>query len=128
MKTILIAEDNPSSRELLREILTAEGYRVLEAADGEQAIAQLRASRPDLAVLDVQMPKVDGIKVVRAVREDPKLADLLVLAFTAFAMHGDRERILAAGFDGYLTKPLDVRALSSEIAAVLAGRMKREIS
>lgn len=120
MKTILFADDSPANRELVREFLEAAGYTVIEAGNGQEALEQVRADRPDLLLLDIQMPKHDGFQVLAELRRDPQFASLPVIALTAFAMRGDRERALEAGFDGYLTKPIDFVALRAEISRHLS--------
>jgi len=120
VKTVLFADDNPANRELVRAILEAAGFQVLEASDGRQALEQVRAHRPDVVLLDVQMPKLDGLRVLAEIRQDPVLATVPVVALTAYAMRGDRERILASGFDGYLTKPIDFATLVAEVRAQIA--------
>ena len=120
MSKILVAEDNLPNRELIREILEGCGYEVIEAADGRQALDKLEESLPDLVLLDIQMPVLDGYAVVRKLRQTPRFAGLKVLALTAYAMQGDREKALESGFDGYLTKPIDMVSLSKEIADLLA--------
>ncbi len=115
MKTILVADDSAVSRELVREALEEIGYRVIEAADGREALAMALESAPDLALLDIRMPVQDGYETVRAMREDPRLAELPVLALTAFAMRGDEEKAALAGFDGYLTKPIGIAALRAAV-------------
>lgn len=115
MKTILVAEDNVVNRELIREMLDAWRFRVLEATDGEQALAAIKAERPDLVLMDIQMPRQDGFSVLRKLRLDPQLAAIPVLALTAYAMRGDSEKALAAGFNAYITKPIDMPSLRQEI-------------
>jgi CheY-like chemotaxis protein len=119
MRKVLIAEDNPVNRELLRELLEGRGCEVEEACDGEEALEMLERTRPDILLLDLGMPKVDGFGVVRKIRENPKLADLPVLAVTAYAMRGDREKVLDAGFDGYLSKPINAISLAEELERLL---------
>jgi two-component system, cell cycle response regulator DivK len=119
MSKILVAEDNLPNRELIREILEACGYEVIEAGDGQQALDKLEENLPDLVLLDIQMPVLDGYAVVRKLRQTPRLANLKVLALTAYAMQGDREKVLEAGFDGYLTKPVDVVSLAKQIGQLL---------
>ena len=106
MIKVLIAEDNAVNRELLREILEAHGYAVDEACDGQAALDMIEQIRPDILLLDIGMPVLDGFAVVRRIRENPRFAALPVLAVTAYAMQGDREKILNSGFDGYLSKPV----------------------
>lgn len=115
MKRILIAEDNAVNRELLRELLEARGYAVEEACNGQEALAMIAQSKPDALLLDLNMPVLDGFATVRKIREDPAMAALPVLAVTAYAMRGDREKTLAAGFDEYLSKPISPSALDAEL-------------
>jgi CheY-like chemotaxis protein len=122
MIKILIAEDNAVNRELLRELLEARGYAVVEACDGEEALRVIEQTQPDILLLDIGMPKLDGFAVVRKIRENPLLALLPALAVTAYAMQGDRERILNAGFDGYLSKPVNSRSLDQELDRLLKKR------
>jgi len=115
----LIAEDNPVNRELLRELLEAREFEVDEACDGEQALQMIERQRPDVLLLDLGMPKIDGFEVLRKIRETPCLSDLRVLAVTAYAMRGDREKALDAGFDGYVPKPINAPFLWTELDRVL---------
>jgi CheY-like chemotaxis protein len=119
MTRVLMAEDSAVNRELLREILELKGFEVDEAWDGEEALEKIGRSRPDILLLDIGMPKLDGFGVIRRVRQDPSLADLPVLAVTAYAMRGDRERGLSAGFDGYLAKPVNPASLLAEMDRLL---------
>lgn len=102
---VLIVEDDPINRMLATRILAAAGIQYVEAIDGEQALIQLSRRRPDLVLMDLSLPGIDGWEVTRRIRRDPDLATLPVLAVSAHAMSGDRERALAAGCDDYLTKP-----------------------
>ena len=111
MKTILVAEDDIPSRELLTEILLDWGYEVIEASNGVEALRQVEEKRPDLVLLDLQMPLLDGYGAIESIRSDPQLTSLPVVAITAHAMKEDRERILRAGFDAHLPKPLNVESL-----------------
>jgi two-component system, cell cycle response regulator DivK len=123
MIKVLIAEDNPVNRELLRELLEGRGYEVEEACDGEEALVMVERARPNAVLLDLGMPKLDGYGVIKKIREDNKLVDLPVMAVTAYAMRGDREKILAAGFDGYLSKPINAVLLGEELDKLL-GKSK----
>src|SRR5438552_12638027 len=98
MKKILVVEDNPANRELIRAILEAQGCEVVEADDGEEALLKMRETAPDLVLMDVQMPRLDGIGALQRMRHEPGLASIPVIALTAYAMQGDREQFLAAGF------------------------------
>ena len=115
MKKILIAEDNAVNRELLRELLEMRGYTVAEACNGEEALQSLEDFEPEILLLDLGMPVLDGYGTVRKIRENPEFAELPVLAVTAYAMQGDKERILSCGFDGYLSKPINPMLLFEEL-------------
>ena len=119
MSKILIAEDNAVNRELLRELLEARGYSVREACNGQEALQAIEDSIPDILLLDIGMQVLDGYAVVRKIRETPRLAKLPVLGVTAYAMQGDRENILSSGFDGYLSKPVNAKALNDELERLL---------
>jgi CheY-like chemotaxis protein len=119
MKTVLIAEDNPTNRELLRELLEIRGYTVAEACNGKEALAKVEAAPPDILLLDIGMPLMDGFAVVRSLRENPRFSALPVVAVTAYAMQGDREKILNSGFDGYLSKPVNSSSLVQELDRLL---------
>jgi len=121
-KRVLIADDNPVSRELIREILEHDQYEVIEAGDGGEALAKAREHQPDLALLDIQMPVMDGNAVIREIRADPRLSHIPVAALTAYAMHGDRERALAAGFNSYITKPIEIPDFRAQVAKLLGKR------
>jgi two-component system, cell cycle response regulator DivK len=108
---ILVVEDNAKNMKLFRDVLTATGYRTLEATTGTEAVDMASEHRPDLVLMDIQLPDLDGVTALQRLRGDERTATIPVLALTAQAMHGDRERFLAAGFDGYLSKPVDVREL-----------------
>jgi CheY-like chemotaxis protein len=127
MIRVLIAEDNAINRELLRELLEARGYAVEEASDGQAALRMMEHSTPDILLLDIGMPVLDGYAVVRKVRENPRLVHLPVLAVTAYAMQGDRENILSSGFDGYLAKPVNAGLLIEEVKRLLARADRRNI-
>jgi len=121
MKRILVADDNPVSRELIREILEADDYEVIEAGDGQEALDKLREYSPDLALLDIQMPILDGMALIRELRADVRFANLPVAAITAYAMQGDREKALSLGFSTYITKPIDIPAFRAQVAALLGN-------
>jgi CheY-like chemotaxis protein len=128
MSKVLIAEDNAVNRELLRELLEMRGYTVVEACDGEEALRMVEQTQPDLLLLDIGMPVLDGFAVVRKIRENPRLAQLPIVAVTAYAMQGDREEILNAKFDGYLSKPVNSRSLAEELDRLLNKRTDQDIS
>jgi two-component system, cell cycle response regulator DivK len=119
MKKILVADDNAVSRELIREILETDDYEVIEAGDGREALDQIREHQPDLALLDIQMPVLNGNAVIQQIRSDPRLSGLPVAALTAFAMQGDCEKALSLGFDTYITKPIDIATFRVKVAELL---------
>jgi two-component system cell cycle response regulator DivK len=116
---ILIVEDNAQNRLLMVDILTAHGFEVLEARDGKEGIASAKTNKPDLILLDMQMPVMDGLEAARLLKADPETASIKIVAVTSFAMKGDRERILAAGVDEYMAKPIDTRQLPLLIRRLL---------
>ena len=105
---VLVVEDNEKIMKLFRDVLQATGYRTLEATTGERALELAAEHDPDLVLMDAQLPGIDGIEALRRLREDARTAETPVVALTAQAMAGDRERFLEAGFDGYLSKPVDL--------------------
>ena len=106
---VLVVEDNEMNMKLFRDVLQATGYRTLEATAGEEAVELATEHAPDLVLMDIQLPDIDGVGALRRLRADERTASIPVLALTAQAMHGDHERFLAAGFDGYVSKPVNVR-------------------
>ena len=115
MPRVLVIEDNDIGRELMTYALQSFGCTTEVAADGAEGIEAARRERPDLILCDVQMPGLDGFDVVRVLKQDPTLRDVPVIAVTALAMAGDRERLLASGFDGYLSKPIEPQQLAAAI-------------
>ena len=120
---ILIIEDNPTNMELMVYLLRAFGYTPLSASDGEEGVAAAKRDRPDLIICDVHLPKLDGYGVVTALKADPATKHIPALAVTALAMVGDRERLLAAGFDGYIGKPIEPDSFVEQIESFLPGEM-----
>lgn len=118
---ILIVEDNPRNLKLVRDILEYVGYRTLEAQSAEEGIALAREHQPHLILMDVQLPGMDGVEALAQLRANPTTNAIPVVAVTAFAMKDDRERFLAAGFHGYLEKPISVREFPGQVADLLAG-------
>ena len=112
---ILVVEDNEKNLKLFRDVLQARGYRILEATTGRQAVELALQHLPDLALMDIQLPDIDGVEALRRLRADERTASISVLAVTAQAMRGDRERFLRAGFDGYLSKPVNIVELVSVV-------------
>ena len=121
MKRILIVEDKATSRELLRTVLEKLGYVVVEAQDGGEALQKLHETPPDLVLLDLQIPIHNGFEVLREIRSDNRLASIPVVALTANAMQGDREKALAAGFTGYLAKPVGLSQLRDEVNRLMGN-------
>ena len=119
---ILVVEDNEKNMKLFRDVLGARGYRTLEATTGGEAVELATEQAPDLVLMDIQMPGVDGVEALRRLRADERTAAIPVLAVTAQAMQGDRERFLAEGFDGYLSKPVNVRELIGTVQRHCDGR------
>lgn len=119
MKRILVADDRATSRELIRTVLENAGYAVTEAGDGLEAIRFANRIEPDLILLDLQMPALDGFGALERLRADPRFASVPIIALTASAMQGDREKALAAGFTSYLSKPVKLAALRAELARLL---------
>jgi two-component system cell cycle response regulator DivK len=118
---ILYIEDNPDNRLLVKRVLEAEGYQLLEAANARDGLRQVEAQRPDLILMDINLPEVDGYTTTARIKALPGLATIKIIAVTANVMKGDREKTLAAGCDGYITKPIDVDALPAQIARFLEG-------
>lgn len=119
LSLVLIADDSPKSRELLRAVLESGGHEVVEACDGGQALEQLRGMRPDLVVLDIQMPVLDGFSTVAEIRRMEEFRSLPVVALSAHAMECDRERAISSGFTHYLSKPIPLSALRRELERFL---------
>jgi CheY-like chemotaxis protein len=119
MKKIVIAEDSAPGRELLHELVESWGYEVIEAADGSEALQKIAETEPDLVLCDIQMPEQDGFAVIQSLRQNPKFAKLPVIALTAFAMRGDKEKTLAAGFDSHQSKPVEFDSLKADIERLL---------
>jgi CheY-like chemotaxis protein len=121
---ILIIEDDPASLELVSYLLTAAGYQPKSEIDGAAGLERVRADRPDLVICDLQLPIMDGFSVVRALKSDPALARIPVIAVTALSMPGDQEKTMAAGFDGYLSKPIEPESFVRLIEAYLAESLR----
>ncbi len=123
---VLVVEDNEKNMKLFRDVLQVSGYGTLEARSGEEALELAAAHAPALVLMDVQLPGIDGIEALARLRLDERTASIPVLALTAQAMHGDRERFLEAGFDGYLSKPVDVVELLRTVAEHCAREGRRD--
>jgi two-component system cell cycle response regulator DivK len=119
VRQVLVVDDRASSRELIRTVLESSGYAVSEAVDGREAVRVAQQIGPDAILLDLQMPSLDGFGALQMLRADPKFAELPIVALTASAMRGDREKALAAGFTSYISKPVTLKALREELARLL---------
>ena len=116
---ILVVEDNDKNRKLVRDVLTAKGYRLVEAETGEDGERLARDEHPALVLMDIQLPGINGIEALRQLRADPATAGIPVIAVTASAMTQDRQKILAAGFDAYQSKPISIRPFLDLVREVL---------
>ncbi|MBA3333963.1 MAG: response regulator [Actinobacteria bacterium] len=121
---ILVVEDNERNMKLFRDVLQANGYRTLEATTGGQAVELATEQESDLVLMDIQLPDIDGVEALRRLRADERTAAIPVLALTAQAMDGDRARFLAAGFDGYVSKPVDIVELVAIVKQHCSGRVR----
>src|SRR5512143_83847 len=119
---ILVVEDNEKNKKLLRDVLRATGYRTLEASTGDEALTLATEYRPALVLMDVRLPDMDGVEALNRLRMDERTGSIPVIAVTAQAMKGDRERFKEAGFDGYLSKPIDIDALLATVEQHCRGR------
>ncbi len=124
MITILIADDDAASLELLKDALAVPGYRILESSDGSDALLKVQNETPDIVLLDIQMPGLDGFEVLRAIRALKPPLVCRVFAVTAFVMDGDRERMLASGFDGYIAKPVSISQVREQVRGLLNSASK----
>jgi two-component system, cell cycle response regulator DivK len=118
-RRILVIEDNPDNRILITDLLTSLGYDVIVAVDGEEGVARAKSDLPDLVLMDLSLPHMDGWTATRYLRSLPATKDLTIIALTAHAMVGDRERALEAGCNDYVSKPLDVKELASKLTQYL---------
>jgi two-component system cell cycle response regulator DivK len=121
---ILVVEDNDRNRRLMRILLKGNGYEVIEAATGKAAMDYLKTQKPDLILMDIQLPYTDGLALTKEIKSTEATSDIPVVAVTAYAMKGDKERILEAGCDGYISKPIDTREVPLVIADVLKKAQK----
>ena len=116
---ILIVEDNEKNRRLVRDVLQYKGYQTIETETGEEGVELARSRRPALVLMDIQLPGIDGITALRQLRDDPTTRTIRVMAVTASAMTQDRQKILSAGFDGYQSKPINVKAFLEAVQELL---------
>ena len=125
-KNILLVEDNPVNRRLAVFLLRSQGYEVREATTALEALEMLEKERPDLIVMDIQLPGMDGLEATRKIKAQPATTDIPIIAVTSYAMNGDREKAMAAGCAGYVTKPIDKNIFIQEVAARLGEKSKIE--
>lgn len=118
-ETILIVEDDPASLTLTRDLLQVHGYSTIEAATGQEAVALAREKKPDLILMDMRLPDMEGTAATTLLRQDAETKDIPIVALTAFAMKGDREKMLCAGCDGYISKPINTREFPGIIESFL---------
>jgi two-component system, cell cycle response regulator DivK len=118
-RNVLIVDDNPMNMKLVRVLLTGEGYEVRTAADALEALDILKEWRPLLILMDIQLPGIDGLELTRRLKADPGTEQIIIIGLTAYAMKGDEGRILAAGCDAYIAKPIDTRTLPDVIATLI---------
>ncbi len=121
-KKILIVEDNQDSRELVIKILKNKGYQMIEAIDGEEAIQKAISEKPNLILMDISIPKLDGYEVTKRLKSIEEFKDIPIVALTAHAMKGDREKFISAGFEGYISKPINIHELPKQIRDYLRGK------
>ncbi len=119
---ILIVDDNPTNLKLVTYLMQQSGYDVTTAADANDAMASIRTTPPDLILMDVQLPGIDGLELTRRLKADPATKPIVIIAVTAYAMKGDQEKALIAGCDDYVTKPIDTKELPLTVAKHLAAR------
>ena len=120
----LVVDDSAINIDLTAFVLRAQGFIVESASSADEAIVRTRSFRPDVILMDIQMPDVDGIEAVRRLREDPATSGVVVIAFTAYAMKGDEQKMLAAGCDGYIAKPIDIATFGQAIRACMAAKAR----
>jgi two-component system cell cycle response regulator DivK len=123
-KKILIVDDNVDSRELVVKVLKNRGYQTIEAVDGEDALEKAAGERPDLILMDRSLPKIDGYEVTRRLKRQEALQNIPIVALTAHAMKGDKEKALEAGCEGYISKPINIRTLPDLVKTYLKGKQE----
>ena len=119
IKTILVVEDNKLNMKLVNGLIKIGKYRMIEAIDAESGIELIREQRPDLVLMDIQLPGMDGLSATKIIKEDPDLKDIPIVALTSYAMQGDKEKALAAGCTGYIAKPIDTRKFLETVSQYL---------
>ncbi len=122
---ILIVEDDQQNLKLFRDLLQIKGYHTLEAVNGQQGVELAKSKKPDLILMDVQMPVMNGLEATKILKADDDTNDIPIISLTAYAMKGDKENIREAGFDGYITKPVDLKEFLTTIAKYCSERLKQ---
>ncbi len=127
-RKILIVEDNLDSRELVVKILKNKGYQTIEAADGEEALEKAVSEKPHLILMDISIPKIDGYEVTKRLKDMEEFKNIPIVALTAHAMKGDREKFISTGFEGYISKPINVHEFPEQVKAYLRGKWESILS
>lgn len=123
-KKIMVVEDNPMNKILTKEILTVQGYEVIEASSGSDAIKRIAGDKPDLILMDLNLPEMDGITATKILKSNDVCRGIPIIALTASAMKGDEEKILAEGFDGYISKPIEMKQFIKDIASYIKKKVE----
>jgi CheY-like chemotaxis protein len=126
IQKVLIVEDNPMNMRLIEMILKSDDYVLLKATDGEEALAIAAIDHPDLVLMDIRLPKIDGLEVAKRLKRNAKLSDIPIIALTAHAMKGDMEKAIEAGCEGYVSKPIDTRQLPKLVANTLSAHQRKK--
>jgi two-component system cell cycle response regulator DivK len=121
-RKILIVEDNEDNRELAVKVLRNKGFETVTAVDGEEAIEKAVSEKPDLILLDISLPKLDGYEVAKRLKSMEEFKEIPIVAFTAHAMKGDREKVIVAGFEGYISKPINIREFPDQVKLYIRGK------
>jgi two-component system cell cycle response regulator DivK len=121
-RKILIVEDNEDNRELAVKVLRNKGFETVTAVDGEEAIEKAVSEKPDLILLDISLPKLDGYEVAKRLKSREEFKEIPIVAFTAHAMKGDREKVITAGFEGYISKPINIREFPDQVKLYIRGK------
>jgi CheY-like chemotaxis protein len=125
-RRVLVVDDNAANSKLVAFLLSSRGYDVSTAINAEEALAAIATAVPDLILMDIQLPGMDGLALTSRLRADPRSSNIVIVALTAYAMKGDHEKAIAAGCDGYVTKPIDTRAFPQQVEQYLALAMSRQ--
>ncbi len=126
--TVLVVDDNPTNLKLVTDVLGFEGHRMVTARDAKEARGAVQCSPPDLILMDIGLPDMDGLTLTKLLKSEPQTNHIMIVALTAFAMRGDEEKAIAAGCDGYMIKPIDTRRLPGQVADLLRRRLNGQSS